>query len=178
MVRKVIAVDSQYAYRESTKANFQFFPVEEFRELVNGDEGVDVIETVYTLIKKVPEDDSAEALATVASQVDRIQHALEMKGCRVIVCPAKRTPDGGYKQSDDQRLMIKTLSICLKLRPDFLVFVGADGDYAPMMWELRAEGVRVEVVANSTSLATDLRRVAHSVVDLDEVFGRIKRGRG
>ena len=92
-----------------------------------------------------------------------------MAGARVLVCPAKRSGTG-YKQSDDQRLMIATLSTCLRLRPDFLTFVGADGDYAPMLWELREAGVRSEVVANANALASDLRRVAYGVVDLAAVL--------
>jgi len=186
MLRKVIAIDMQYAQRAAQAVSFQHFPIDEFRDLVSrgnrGSEGgtvpdvdVDVIETIVTVVKKVAQDDSAEAIATVASQVERAQYALEMKGCRVIVCPAKRTPDGSYKQSDDQRLMITTLSTCLKLRPDFLVFVGADGDYAPMLWELRTEGVRTEVAAVREGLASDLMRVAYNIIDLAAVFEHIKR---
>ncbi len=174
MLRKLIAIDSAYANRVAKDNNFDYFPIEGFCDVVKGDGEVDVIETLITLIKRVPEDDSPEEIATVASQVERTQHALEMKGCRVIICPAKRSGNGEFKQSDDQRLMITTLSTCLKLRPDFLVFVGADGDYAPMVWELRNEGIRTEVAAGERHLASDLKRAAYSIVDLEEVFEKIE----
>ena len=60
--------------------------------------------------------------------------------------PAKRLKDGGFKQSDDQRLVIATLSLALRLRPDFVVLAAGDGDFAPMVWELRNEGIRTEVL--------------------------------
>jgi len=124
------------------------------------------------VIQRVPEDDSPEAVATAIHQLEQKRFALEMAGARVLVCPAKRSSNG-YKQSDDQRLMIATLSTCLRLRPDFLTFVGADGDYAPMLWELREAGVRSEVVANANALASDLRRVAYGVIDLAAVLTTI-----
>jgi uncharacterized LabA/DUF88 family protein len=184
MLKKLIAIDTAYAARMAGDAGFDVFPVEEFRDLIRGSadysesvgtqsDGIDVIETLVTLFKRVPENDSIEEIARIAEQVDRIQYAMEMKGCRVIVCPAKRS-QGGYKQSDDSRLMVTTLSTCLKLRPDFLVFVAGDGDYAPLLWELRDVGIRTEVVAVMTTLASDLRRAAYNVVDLRAVFAAIK----
>jgi hypothetical protein len=175
VIRKLIAADMAYAYRVAKQAGFPNFPIREFRELVNRDDTVDVIETLVTVIKHVPRDDTPEEIATVATNVQRAKDFFESSGCRAIICPAKRTQDGGFKQSDDQRLMISTLSTCLRLRPDFLVFVGADGDYAPMLWELRSEGIRTEVVAVRTTLASDLQRASYSVVDLEEIFDTLKR---
>lgn len=72
--------------------------------------------------------------------------------------------------------MITTLSRCLKLQPDFLVFVAGDGDYAPMLWELRNEGIRTEVVADiQESFARELERVAYNSIDLGQVLTEIKQ---
>lgn len=174
MLKKIIAIDAAYANYTSKSRGLQHFPVGSFRKVVQGDGNVDVIETLITLVRDVPDNDSAEALAEVTTQIDRTQYALEMNGCRVILCPAKRQVGGGFKQSDDQRLMIATLSLCLRLQPDFLVLVAADGDYAPMIWELRSAGIRTEVVANNDALASDLKRAAYGIVDIDQVFQQIK----
>jgi len=174
MVRKLISIDMAYAGRMAKQAGLPNFPICRFRDLVNRDDTVDVIETFVTIIKHVPRDDTPEEIATVATNVQRAKDFFESNGCRAIICPAKRTQDGGFKQSDDQRLMITTLSTCLRLRPDFLVFVGADGDYAPMLWELRSEGIRTEVVAVRTTLASDLQRASYSVVDLEGIFATIR----
>lgn len=174
VLRKVLAIDAQYAERVARDLDLPYFPVRGLRELMSRDGGVDVIETLYPVIQRVPEDDSPEAVATAIHQLEQKRFALEMAGARVLVCPAKRSGNG-FKQSDDQRLMIATLSTCLRLRPDFLTFVGADGDYAPMLWELREAGVRSEVVASANSLASDLRRVAYGVIDLETVLTTIQQ---
>lgn len=176
MLRKIIAIDSAYANIVARQSDFRHFPVDEFRQIAIGNGGVDVIETLITVNEFPPEDDSPEAIATASHQSHGIRYALEMKGCRVIRCPAKRTHDG-VKQSDDQRLMITTLSTCLRLKPDFLLFVAADGDYSPMIWELRYEGIRTEVVANAGSIANDLKRAAYSVIDVDDIFSTINHQR-
>ena len=123
-------------------------------------------------MKRVPESDSPEAIATNQEQYDRKVYALEMSGAKVVECPAKRSGNtqSGFKQSDDFRLMVATMLTCMKLKPDFLVLVAGDGDYRAMVEGLRSEGVRTEVIAPISNLASDLRRVCVNVIDLDDVL--------
>ena len=173
-IRKIIAIDGQNADHAARKFGFQHFPLQEFLHLVGN--GADVIETLYTVQKRVPENDSAEAVATVSAQVDNKRYALEMIGAKTIVCPAKRVQDGSFKQSDDQLLQIKTLSICMRLKPDFLTLVSGDDDHAPLIWELREHGIRTEVIAPDDMLGSQLRRACYSKVDLNQVFAKIQQG--
>lgn len=175
-IRKIIAIDGQNAEHAARSAGFPYFPLEEFMQLVMAEGGADVIETLYTVQKRVPENDSAEAVATVSAQIDSKRYALEMIGAKTIVCPAKRVQDGSYKQSDDQLLQIKTLSICMRLKPDFLTLVSGDDDHAPLVWELREHGIRTEVIAPDDMLGSQLRRACYSKVDLNKVFATIKQG--
>ncbi|WP_300718257.1 NYN domain-containing protein [uncultured Desulfovibrio sp.] len=170
-MKKLIAIDLLPAERRAKELGFPYFPLKGFVDLCSAGE-VDVIEVLCTLQRRVPDNDSAEAVAQVSQQFEAKRHALEMNGARIIECPAKRSPNStsGYKQSDDQRLMITTMAVAMKLRPDFLTLVAADGDYAPMVEELRKEGIRTEVVASPTMLATDLKRTAVNVADLDELL--------
>jgi hypothetical protein len=175
-MRKLIAIDSAYADRVARDHGAQYFPTREFiayQKTAHAD--VDVIEALVTVIDRVPNDDSSEAIAEAASQTRRKTDALEHAGARVIVCPAKRAADGGFKQSDDARLMVSTLAACMRLRPEFLQLVGADGDYGPLVWELRSEGIRTEVVATSNALATDLRKAAANIIYLDEIWALFYR---
>lgn len=172
-MRKLIAIDLIPAElrARSNRHNFPHFPLKSFVERCKeGD--VDVIEVLCTLQKRVPEDESPEAVAEVNTQFENKKYALEMAGASIIACPAKRSPNSpsGFKQSDDQRLMITTLVMAMKLRPDFVTLVAADGDYAPMVEALRKEGIRTEVVAAADMLASDLKRVAVNVVDLDDIL--------
>ncbi|MEA3642583.1 MAG: NYN domain-containing protein [Lamprobacter sp.] len=171
MIRKIFAIDLTPCDIVARERGAQFFPVQAVRELIAGDD-VDVLETLVTLVERVAED-NPESIASNKMNFTRKQHALEESGARVIRAPAKRLPDGGFKQSDDQRLIIATLSLALRLRPEFLVLAAADGDFAPMVWELRNEGIRTEVLARPQMLASDLRRAAYSVIDIDDVLNTV-----
>jgi uncharacterized LabA/DUF88 family protein len=61
------------------------------------------------------------------------------------------------------------------LRPDFFVLLAGDGDFAPLVWALRAEGIRTEVVASVSNLASDLRRAAFSVVEAEPLFETLQQ---
>lgn len=174
-LRKIVAIDGKNAERAAHNFGLRYFPLEGFIKLLTAEGGADVIETLYTVQKRVPENDSAEAVATVAAHVESKVYALERNGARTIICPAKRMPDGGFKQSDDQLLQIKTLSLCLRLKPDFLTLVSGDDDHAPLIWELRDNGIRTEIVAVEDMLGSQLRRAAYSQVDLNQVFRKIQQ---
>ena len=174
-IKKLIAIDLLPSERKAKEMGFPYFPAQEFISYCSG-ECVDIIEIICTLQLRVPEDDTVEAAAQARQQFEKKRYALEMCGVRVIECPSKRSQSApsGFKQSDDQRLMIKTLVLAMKLRPDFVILVASDGDYTPMVEALRDEGIRTEVVATVPLLANDLRRRAVRVVDLDEVLAGIQ----
>lgn len=179
-LKKLIAVDLIPTERRAVERwGFRYFPLREFIDLCANDD-VDVIETLVTLQKRVPEDDTAESIAQVSQQFENKRYALEMSGGKVIECPAKRSANSqsGFKQSDDQRLMIKTLTLAMKLKPDILTLVAADSDYAPMVEALRDEGIRTEVIAAPEMLANDLRRHAVRVIDINIYLEKIYESRG
>jgi uncharacterized LabA/DUF88 family protein len=174
LIKKIIAIDGQNAERAARNFGFPYFPLQEFLQYMKY--ASDVIETLYTVQKRVPENDTAEAIATVSAQIDNKCHALEMIGAKAIICPAKRVQDGSFKQSDDQLLQIKTLSICMRLKPDFLTLVSGDDDHAPLIWELREHGIRTEVIAPEDMLGSQLRRACYAKEDLNQVFRKIQQG--
>jgi uncharacterized LabA/DUF88 family protein len=168
MLRKIIAVDLAYARRIAVEQGLPHFPAE-FREVVQGDDGVDLLESLIFVGKPVPASDTPEDVAAASEQTQRLSYALEMHGWRTVICPAKRSGDG-FKQSDDARLVIESLVLCMRLRPDFFVLFAGDGDFAPLVWALRGEGIRTEVVASASSLASDLRRAAYGVIEAEPLF--------
>jgi uncharacterized LabA/DUF88 family protein len=168
MLRKILAVDHAYARRIAVEQGHPYFPAA-LREVVQGEDGVDLLESLIFIAKPVPASDSPEDVAAVSEQTERLSYALEMHGWRTVICPAKRSGDG-FKQSDDARLVIESLALCLRLRPDFFVLFAGDGDFAPLVWALRAEGIRTEVVASAANLASDLRRAAYGVIEAEPLF--------
>jgi uncharacterized LabA/DUF88 family protein len=168
MLRKILAVDHAYARRIAVDRGHPHFPAE-FRQVVQRNDDVDLLESLVFVVKPVPASDSPEDVAATTEQTERLCYALEMNGWRTVICPAKRSGDG-FKQSDDARLVIESLALCLRLRPDFFVLFAGDGDFAPLVWALREEGIRTEVIASSSNLASDLRRAAYSVVEAEPLF--------
>lgn len=176
-MKKIIAIHANSAERAAkewadTKGLVGFrFPLRGFLDLVGED--ADILETLYTVVQRCPEENSVEAEAAVSDQVRCRRHYLEMAGAKTIVCPDKRMPGGGFRQSECELLMVKALSICLRLKPDFLVLVSGADDLAPMVGELRDNGIRTEVFAASDMLGSRLKRVSYRVVDLREVLEKI-----
>lgn len=170
-IRKILAVDPGYGHVQACKCGHLRFPARFRNEVATA--GVDLIESIIPIIKPVPENDTAEAVATAATKYERTAFAFEMSGWRTVPAPSKRTHDGGIKRSDDQVLMITVLITALKLRPDVVSLLAADGDFAPLVQALRLEGIRTEVIANHSDLASDLKRVAHNVVELEPLLRRI-----
>ncbi|MDE2578631.1 MAG: NYN domain-containing protein [Hyphomicrobiales bacterium] len=98
--------------------------------------------------------------------------ALELQGVNVIEAPAKWS--GTFlKHSDDQRLMIRLALTCMRLKPDFLVLVAADGDYAPLVWGLREEGIRTKLITDTTGVARELRAAAYSISDIFNILQQL-----
>lgn len=174
MIRKLMAVDLTPYERRAKELGHPYLPLRELRNLCAPD-GVDIIETLVTLPERLPQDDSPEEIARVQHNAISKKHALQMSGARIIECPTKRSlsQPSGYKQSDDARLMLTTLTLALKLRPDFVLLFAADGDFVPMVEMLRTEGIRTEVVASSDMLASELKRHAVNVVDYDALLNAI-----
>jgi uncharacterized LabA/DUF88 family protein len=80
----------------------------------------------------------------------------------------------GYKQSDDQKLFVQTLVLALKCRPDCLILVASDGDYAPMVEALRGEGIRTELYASYNMLSSALADQAVKVTFLEDILRQLE----
>ena len=174
-LKKLLSIDLAFADRRAWEHGHPYFPTKEFIKLC-GEDDVDIIETLCALVRRVPDKDSLEAIGEAFTQFDGKRRALEMSGARVIECPSKPRPStpGGFKHSDDQRLMIRTLALAMKLRPDYVLLVAADGDFAPMVEVLREEGIRTQIIASpNNTIAAELRRSAVKIIDLDEMLQRI-----
>jgi len=176
-MKKLIAIDLLPMERRAREVhNFDHLPIPELCAIC-GSGDVDIIETLVTLPERLPLNDSPEEVARVHQNYINKKYALQKNGARVIECPTKRSQSTGtgFKQSDDQHLMLRTLILAMKLRPDFVILFAADGDFAPMVAMLREEGIRTEVVAPLDMLASDLQRHAVNVVDFDQMMRSIHR---
>ena len=67
-------------------------------------------------------------------------------------------------------MAIDAMELALEIKPDIVVLVTGDSDFAYLAQKLRRRGIRVEVASVEQSLGSELRNSANSVVDLTEVF--------
>lgn len=173
-MKNIIGVDAQFVYhllkRQGLKTDFPYLAL---RNLVEEDNHHQVLDIFAPVIRMTPLDGSAEAVAKSSLDFHRVRRALESQGVNVIEAPSK--PSGtGIKHSDDQRLMIRLALACARLKPDFLVLVASDGDYAPLVWGLREEGIRTKLISDPHNLASELRAAAYSVSSIFSVLDRMQ----
>ena len=175
----IIGVDTQFVYHsmKSVDPDHTRFPFRKFQDFIAGDQD-EVIEMFAPVIRFPPQSTASDDVALANSSFSKMCFALQEQGVNVIEAPAKLIRQTlEVKHSDDQRLMIKLALICARLKPDFLVLVAADGDYAPLIWGLREEGIRTKLITDSIILSSELRNAAYSVSDLYNVLNQINGNR-
>lgn len=121
-------------------------------------DGFDVLETFTTLIQEVPETLDDRLVGEKQNSFEKRRRALEAAGATVVPCPSRRM-DSGFKQSDDQRLVVKALSFCLRVKPRFLCLAAGDRDYIPLVEELRFHGIRTMLLTYREYCSYDLERI-------------------
>lgn len=111
--------------------------------------------TIYVIRADIPEEESFfEALRNIGYEV-KIKEL--------------RTYYDGTKRGDwDMGIAIDTIKMVNKL--DSVVVVSGDGDFVALVEHLKAQGVKVEVMAFGKSTSSELKRVANEFVDLDQNY--------
>ncbi|MEC4814146.1 MAG: NYN domain-containing protein [Scytonema sp. PMC 1069.18] len=77
-----------------------------------------------------------------------------------------------YENNVDVVMAIDAIELALEIKPDIVVLVTGDSDFAYLAEKLRRRGIRVEVASVEQSLGNELKNSANSVVDLTEVFDK------
>ena len=84
-----------------------------------------------------------------------------------------------YQADVDVVMAMDAIELSLEIKPDIVVLVTGDSDFAHLAQKLRRRGIRVEVASVEQSLGKDLKNSANSVIDLISIFDefRSKNGR-
>lgn len=75
-----------------------------------------------------------------------------------------------YETNIDIVMAMDALELTLEVRPDIVVLVTGDSDFAYLAEKLRKRGIRVEVASVEQSLGNELKNAASSTIDLIEIF--------
>jgi uncharacterized LabA/DUF88 family protein len=78
--------------------------------------------------------------------------------------------EGHYKANVDVMMAIDALELSIEMRPDVVILVTGDADFAYLAIKLRRHGIRVEVASVAANLGNTLRSAANDVIDLAQLF--------
>jgi uncharacterized LabA/DUF88 family protein len=101
---------------------------------------------------------------------NKFVHWLRSNGFLVVTKEGSPTEEGQYKANVDVMMAIDTLELSAQMRPDVIILVTGDADFAYLALQLRRRGIRVEVASVAQNLGSALKSAANAVIDLTPLF--------
>src|ERR1700720_4778324 len=101
---------------------------------------------------------------------NKFVHWLRSNGFMVVTKDGASAEEGHYKANVDVMMAIDALEISIEIRPDVVILVTGDADFAYLATKLRRHGIRVEVASVAANLGHILRSAANEVIDLAPLF--------
>jgi uncharacterized LabA/DUF88 family protein len=138
--------------------------------LINADEGREAIE--FVVYVGLPP--SMPAYQEQRDKKLKFVYWLRTNGFLVLTKDGAPTEDGRYKANVDVMMAIDGVALATEMRPDVVVLVTGDSDFAHLALTLRRRGIRVEVAAIDQMLGNDLRASANGIIALRELFNQFE----
>ena len=101
---------------------------------------------------------------------NKFMHWLRSNGFMVVTKDGAPAEEGHYKANVDVMMAIDALELSIEMRPDVVILVTGDADFAYLAIKLRRHGIRVEVASGAANLGNLLRSAANEVIDLAALF--------
>src|SRR6059058_6709137 len=101
---------------------------------------------------------------------NKFVHWLRSNGFMVVTKDGAPAEEGRYKANVDVMMAIDALELSIEMRPDVVILVTGDTDFAYLAIKLRRHGIRVEVASVAANLGNILRSAANEVIDLAQLF--------
>src|SRR3989475_987063 len=101
---------------------------------------------------------------------NKFVHWLRSNGFMVVTKDGASAEEGHYKANVDVMMAIDALELSFEMRPDVVILVTGDADFAYLATKLRRHGIRVEVASVAANLGHTLRSAANHVIDLAPLF--------
>src|SRR5438093_13250883 len=95
---------------------------------------------------------------------------LRSNGFMVVTKDGAPAEEGRYKANVDVMMAIDALELSVEMRPDVVILVTGDADFAYLAIKLRRRGIRVEVASVAQNLGNVLKSTANEVIDLAPLF--------
>ena len=97
---------------------------------------------------------------------NKFLHWLRSHGFLVMAKDGSPVAETHYKANVDVVMAIDAVELSVEMRPDVVVLVTGDADFAYLALQLRRRGIRVEVAAIAPTLGAGLKTSANEVIDL------------
>src|SRR6184192_508772 len=101
---------------------------------------------------------------------NKFMHWLRSNGFMVVTKDGAPAEEGHYKANVDVMMAIDALELSVEIRPDVVILVTGDADFAYLAIKLRRHGIRVEVASVAQNLGSILKSTANEVIDLPPLF--------
>jgi uncharacterized LabA/DUF88 family protein len=101
---------------------------------------------------------------------NKFMHWLRSNGFLVVTKDGAPAEEGHYKANVDVMMAIDALELSVEMRPDVVILVTGDADFAYLAIKLRRRGIRVEVASVAQNLGQILKAAANEVIDLAQLF--------
>ena len=101
---------------------------------------------------------------------NKFMHWLRSNGFMVVTKDGAPAEEGHYKANVDVMMAIDALELSVEMKPDVVILVTGDADFAYLAIKLRRRGIRVEVASVTQNLGNVLRAAANDVIDLAPLF--------
>jgi uncharacterized LabA/DUF88 family protein len=134
--------------------------------LTNADKGRELIEMV--VYAGLP-----PAMAEWQSERDKknkFLYWLRSHGFLVVTKEGSPSEEKHYKANVDVLMAIDAVELSVEMRPDVVVLVTGDADFAHLALQLRRRGIRVEVASVAQNLGSALKSSANEIIDMAQLF--------
>jgi uncharacterized LabA/DUF88 family protein len=101
---------------------------------------------------------------------NKFVHWLRSNGFMVVTKDGAPAEEGHYKANVDVMMAIDALELSMDMRPNVVILVTGDADFAYLAIKLRRHGIRVEVASVAANLGNTLKSAANDVIDLAGLF--------
>src|SRR6266480_1678863 len=101
---------------------------------------------------------------------NKFMHWLRSNGFMVVTKDGAPAEEGRYKANVDVMMAIDAIELSVEMRPDVVILVTGDADFAYLAIKLRRRGIRVEVASVAQNLGNILKSAANEVIDLAPLF--------